>query len=58
MADPDFNAPMNQRVKIAWMLAEKKYRNMCSDELSHIWQKIREREGGCDRTDLEQGNWD
>ena len=58
MADPDFHAPMNQRVRAAWMLAEKRYRTMCADELDYIWQKIRQKEGGCDETDLEQGNWD
>jgi len=58
MADPKFDATMNQRVRVAWMLAERKYRTMCSDELDHIWQKIRHKEGGCNQTDLEQGNWD
>ena len=58
MTDPDFEAPMMQRVRVAWLMAEKKYRNMSADELDHIWQKIRQREGGCDDSDLEQGNWD
>ena len=58
MADPDFDAPMTQRVRCAWMIAERRYRNMDAEELDYIWQKIRESEGGCDETDLEQGNWD
>ena len=58
MADPDFDAPMIQRVRCAWVIAERKYRAMSADELDCIWQKIRQSEGGCDHTDLEQGNWD
>ena len=33
MADPNFDAPMTQRVRCAWMIAEKKYRTMCADEV-------------------------
>lgn len=58
MADPNFDAPLTQRVRCAWMIAEQKYRKMSSEELNCIWQKIRQSEGGCDHTDLEQGNWD
>ncbi len=56
MADPEFNAPLMQRVRVALIIAKKKYKNMCADELDYIWQKIRQREGGCDDSDLEQGN--
>ena len=56
MADPEFNAPLMQRVRVALIIAKKKYKNMCADELDYIWQKIRQREGGCDDCDLEQGN--
>ena len=41
MADPDFQAPMMQRVRVALIIAEKKYRNMSSDEIIEIWQKNR-----------------
>ena len=56
MADPEFNAPLMQRVRVALIIAKKKYKNMCADELDYVWQKIRQREGGCDDSDLEQGN--
>ena len=56
MASPDFEAPMMQRVRAALIIAEKKYRNMSSDEMIEIWQKIRERDHPDE--DLEQGNWD
>ena len=56
MSDPDFEAPMMQRVRSALIVAEKKYATMTSDELIEIWQKIKEKHGFND--DLEQGNWD
>ena len=56
MADPDFDAPMMQRVRAALIIAEKKYRNMSSDEMIEIWQKIEKRDHPDE--DLEQGNWD
>ena len=55
MADPDFQAPMMQRVRVALIIAEKTNRNMSSDEIIEIWQKIEERYLD---EDLEQGNWD
>lgn len=58
MADPEFNAPLMQRVRVALIIAKKKYKNMSADELDHIWKKIRQRQGGCSDSDLEQGNWD
>jgi hypothetical protein len=55
LADPDFEAPMMQRIKVAWIMAEKKYRDMSSDELIEVWQKIKKEN---QEEDLEQGNWD
>lgn len=55
MADPDFDAPMMQRVRSALIIAEKKYRSMTSDELIEIWQKLNQ---GNEDDNLEQGNWD
>ena len=56
MASVEFDAPMMQRVRSALIIAEKKYRNMSSDEMIEIWQKIEKRDHPDE--DLEQGNWD
>lgn len=58
MADPDFEAPMMQRVRCALIIAEKKYRSMSEAELEYIWCEIKKRDKGTESEDLEQGNWD
>lgn len=58
MLDPEFDAPLMQRVRCALIIAEKQYRKMSSDELISVWQKIIERERVNDDDQLSQGNWD
>ena len=58
MADPDFEAPMMQRVRCALIIAEKKYRDMSEAELEYIWCEIKKRDKSTEEEDLEQGNWD
>ena len=58
MLDPEFDAPLMQRVRCAFIIAEKQYRAMSSDELISLWHKIVEREQINDDDQVSQGNWD
>jgi hypothetical protein len=58
MLDPDFEAPLMQKVRCALILAEKKYQTMNAEEINEIWQKVVDKEGVDDCDNLSQGNWD
>lgn len=40
MEDPNFEAPMMQRVRTAWMLAEKIYASLTEREIKEFSKKI------------------
>lgn len=54
LADPNFEHDVGRRMRCAWILAEKKYRDLDESELQEILHRI----GAEDDDYLEQGNWD
>ena len=48
LADPNFNTPVGQRIKIAFIMAKKAYEKMSGEERRELWMHISMRKSGAD----------